>query len=169
MLLIAPPVSPLSDEGSFLPSFSFCSSVTPVPSCLNSTFHDSDNDIIVWYNPGARPKHPALGLGRAPRGTSLKRAAWRSSEALGPRLASLERLGEGIRAYLNHWAEAAAANKGEETAVGEAGGKGEGELDHHVIGMVGEGAKEDEVRGSGDENAQEEEEGPKDHCVSTVE
>ncbi|RRT55327.1 hypothetical protein B296_00042277 [Ensete ventricosum] len=40
--------------------------VAPVPR-LNSAFHDRDNDIVAWYNPGARPKRPTPGLGRAPR------------------------------------------------------------------------------------------------------
>ncbi|RRT61762.1 hypothetical protein B296_00043923 [Ensete ventricosum] len=35
-----------------------------------------------------------LGLGKRPGGASLKRIAWRSSKALGPRLTSPERLGE---------------------------------------------------------------------------
>ncbi|RZR83946.1 hypothetical protein BHM03_00010671 [Ensete ventricosum] len=41
--------------------------VAPVPPCLNSAFHDRDSDIVACYNPGARPKRLALGLGRAPR------------------------------------------------------------------------------------------------------
>ncbi|RWW82410.1 hypothetical protein BHE74_00009146 [Ensete ventricosum] len=41
--------------------------VAPVPPCLNSAFHDRDNDIVAWYNPGAHAKRPTPGLGRAPR------------------------------------------------------------------------------------------------------
>ncbi|RRT58442.1 hypothetical protein B296_00025849 [Ensete ventricosum] len=52
--------------------------------------------------------------------------------------------------------------------VGEAGGGGEGELDHHVVGMMDGGIGEDEVGGSGDENAWEEE-GPDEHYVPSVE
>ncbi|RZR71321.1 hypothetical protein BHM03_00004677 [Ensete ventricosum] len=43
------------------------SSVAPLPPCLNSAFHDKDNDIVTWYNPGTRPKRPTPGLERAPR------------------------------------------------------------------------------------------------------
>ncbi|RZR90788.1 hypothetical protein BHM03_00018755, partial [Ensete ventricosum] len=62
LLLIAPPISPLSDEGSFRPPLP----LVPPP-CLNPTFHDRDNVIVAWYNPSARPKRPAPGLGRVPR------------------------------------------------------------------------------------------------------
>ncbi|RZR77171.1 hypothetical protein BHM03_00002181 [Ensete ventricosum] len=61
-----------------------------------------------------------------------------------------------------------AADEGGETKVGEAEGEGTGELDHHVIGTVGGGAREDEVGDSGDEDSQEEEERPKDHYVLRV-
>ncbi|RRT54788.1 hypothetical protein B296_00048910 [Ensete ventricosum] len=61
-----------------------------------------------------------------------------------------------------------AADEGGETKVGEAEGEGKGELDHHVIGTVGGGAREDEVGDSGDEDSQEEEERPKDHYVPRV-
>ncbi|RZS06623.1 hypothetical protein BHM03_00037311 [Ensete ventricosum] len=61
LLLIEPPVSPLSDEGPFPPPLPL------VPPCLNPAFHDRNNAIVAWYNPGARPKRPAPGLGRAPR------------------------------------------------------------------------------------------------------
>ncbi|RRT51590.1 hypothetical protein B296_00051019, partial [Ensete ventricosum] len=44
-----------------------------------------------------------LGSGERLGSASLKCATWRSSEALGPRVASLERLGERPSAYLNHW------------------------------------------------------------------
>ncbi|THU60191.1 hypothetical protein C4D60_Mb07t10050 [Musa balbisiana] len=44
-----------------------------------------------------------LGSGERPGGACLKRAAWDISEALGPRLASPERLGERPSAFLNHW------------------------------------------------------------------
>ncbi|RWW69236.1 hypothetical protein BHE74_00023181 [Ensete ventricosum] len=54
-------------------------------------------------------------------------------------------------------------------AIGKTKGDGEGELDHHVVGSICEGAGEDEVRGSGDEDVQEEEERVGDHCMPTVE
>ncbi|THU71261.1 hypothetical protein C4D60_Mb08t33690 [Musa balbisiana] len=57
---------------------------------------------VAWFNPGARLKRPTPGLGRAPRRRSLKRAAWKFSEALGPHLASPERLDERPSAFLNH-------------------------------------------------------------------
>ncbi|RWV79614.1 hypothetical protein GW17_00059227 [Ensete ventricosum] len=48
----------------------------------------------------------------------------------------------------------------EETKIGEAGGGGKGELDHHIIcAAADEGTREDEVRGDMDEDAQEEKEG----------
>ncbi|RWW11665.1 hypothetical protein GW17_00024711 [Ensete ventricosum] len=50
---------------------------------------------------------------------------------------------------------------------GEAEDEGEGEPDHHVVGMMGEGVEENEVGGDGNENAQEEE-GLGDHYVSSV-
>ncbi|THU46726.1 hypothetical protein C4D60_Mb09t07920 [Musa balbisiana] len=43
-----------------------------------------------------------LGSGERPGGACLKRAAWEISEALGPRLASPERLGERPSAFCNH-------------------------------------------------------------------
>ncbi|RWW77640.1 hypothetical protein BHE74_00014199 [Ensete ventricosum] len=45
----------------------------------------------------------------------------------------------------------------EEIEVGEVGGRGEGELDHHIIGTMGEGVGEDEAGSSGDEHNQEKE------------
>ncbi|RWW35814.1 hypothetical protein BHE74_00059207 [Ensete ventricosum] len=54
-----------------------------------------------------------------------------------------------------------------EVEVGEAGGEGEEELHHYAIGTMGEGVREDEVRGGGNENAQEQQ-GPRDHCVPSV-
>ncbi|RWV85846.1 hypothetical protein GW17_00052324 [Ensete ventricosum] len=54
-------------------------------------------------------------------------------------------------------------------AIGKTKGDGEGELDHHIVGSICEGAGEDEVRGSGDEDVQEEEERVGDHCMPTVE
>ncbi|RWV89382.1 hypothetical protein GW17_00048468 [Ensete ventricosum] len=62
LLLIAPPRGVI-----IVASRSRCNSVAPVPPCLNSAFHDKDSDIVTWYNPGARTKRPAPGLGRAPR------------------------------------------------------------------------------------------------------
>ncbi|RZR95992.1 hypothetical protein BHM03_00024911, partial [Ensete ventricosum] len=62
LLLIAPPRGAI-----IVASRSRCSSVAPVPPCLNSAFHDRDNDIVAWYNPGVRPKRPTPGLGRALR------------------------------------------------------------------------------------------------------
>ncbi|RWW79846.1 hypothetical protein BHE74_00011838 [Ensete ventricosum] len=41
----------------------------------------------------------------------------------------------------------------------KAEGISEEKLDHHVVGATGGGVREDEVRDSGDEDAQEEEEG----------
>ncbi|URE23007.1 hypothetical protein MUK42_16204 [Musa troglodytarum] len=52
--------------------------------------------------------------------------------------------------------------------VGEIRGKGEGELDHHVVGAVGEGVGKDEVGGDGDEDTQEEKVGPGDYYVLSV-
>ncbi|RRT83367.1 hypothetical protein B296_00000634 [Ensete ventricosum] len=63
--------------------------------------------------------------------------------------------------------EAVAADEGGEAEVGEAEGRGEKELDHHIIGMMGGGVGENEVGGEGDENAQEEE-GPGDHDVPSI-
>ncbi|RRT40531.1 hypothetical protein B296_00048103 [Ensete ventricosum] len=58
LLLIVPPVSPLSYEGPFPPS------LPPIPPpCLNATFHDRDSAIVAWYDSGARPKRPMPGLG----------------------------------------------------------------------------------------------------------
>ncbi|RWW05752.1 hypothetical protein GW17_00030957 [Ensete ventricosum] len=51
--------------------------------------------------------------------------------------------------------EAVAADEGKETKVGETRGKGEGELEHHVIGTTIEGAGKKKVRGNGDEDAKE--------------
>lgn len=44
-------------------------------------------------------------------------------------------------------------NKGKEIEVEETGDRDEGELDHHVVGAMGGGAREDEVGGSEDEYA----------------
>ncbi|RRT45749.1 hypothetical protein B296_00045524 [Ensete ventricosum] len=59
-------------------------------------------------------------------------------------------------------------DEGREVMVGETGGKGEGELDHHVVGMTGEGTREDEVGDSRDDDPQEKEERPGDCCVPSV-
>lgn len=53
-----------------------------------------------------------------------------------------------------------------EAEVGDTEGGGEGKLDHHVIDTTGGGIWEDEVGGDSDEDAQEEKDGPRDHCVS---
>ncbi|RRT39045.1 hypothetical protein B296_00032295 [Ensete ventricosum] len=45
----------------------------------------------------------------------------------------------------------------EEIEVGDAGGRGEGELDHHIIGTMGEDVGEDKAGSSGDEYNQEKE------------
>ncbi|RZS22725.1 hypothetical protein BHM03_00055547 [Ensete ventricosum] len=45
----------------------------------------------------------------------------------------------------------------EEIEVGEVEGRGEGELDHHIIGTMGEDVGEDEAGSSGDEHNQEKE------------
>ena len=44
-------------------------------------------------------------------------------------------------------------DKGEEAEIEEIGGKGEEELNHHVIGMMGGSTGEDGVRGGRDEDA----------------
>ncbi|RWW66679.1 hypothetical protein BHE74_00025958 [Ensete ventricosum] len=59
-------------------------------------------------------------------------------------------------------------DEGREVDIGEAEGRGKEELDHHIVGATGGGAREDEVGGDGDGNAQEEEEGLGDHCVSII-
>ena len=64
--------------------------------------------------------------------------------------------------------KAIVVNKVEEVEAGEAKGKCEGELDHHIIGATSEGVEVDEVEGGGDEDAQEEEERPRDNCVPSV-
>ncbi|RWW17064.1 hypothetical protein GW17_00019017 [Ensete ventricosum] len=90
LLLIAPPRGAI-----IVASRSRCNSVAPVPPCLNSAFHDRDNDIVAWYNPSARPKRPAPGLERAPRRRlfeacrlEIKRGARASPERLGERLSA---------------------------------------------------------------------------------
>ncbi|RZR92414.1 hypothetical protein BHM03_00020692 [Ensete ventricosum] len=60
-------------------------------------------------------------------------------------------------------------DKGGEVEIGEAGGRGEEELDHHVISATGGGAREDEVGRSGDEGAQEDKKGLGDHYVPSIE
>ncbi|RWV93993.1 hypothetical protein BHE74_00028705 [Ensete ventricosum] len=45
-----------------------------------------------------------------------------------------------------------------EAEIGEAGGGGEGELDHHIVSATGGGIGEEEVGSNGDEDMQEEEE-----------
>ncbi|RZR98283.1 hypothetical protein BHM03_00027601 [Ensete ventricosum] len=55
--------------------------------------------------------------------------------------------------------KAVMADEGEEVELEEARSRGERELDHHIIGMVGGGAGEDEVGSDGDEDIQEEEMG----------
>ena len=42
-------------------------------------------------------------------------------------------------------------------------------MNHHIVGAMGEGTKEDEVRGDRDEDAQEDKDGPGDQCVPNVE
>lgn len=64
--------------------------------------------------------------------------------------------------------ETVATDEGEKTKVGEARGKGEGELDHHVASTIGWGTREDEVGGDEDEDAQEEEGGLGDHYIPSV-
>ncbi|RZR91800.1 hypothetical protein BHM03_00019990, partial [Ensete ventricosum] len=61
-----------------------------------------------------------------------------------------------------------ATNEDEKTKIREVKSESEGELDHHIIGAVGGGTGEDEVRGGGDKYVQEEEEGLRDHCVSSI-
>ncbi|RZS25103.1 hypothetical protein BHM03_00058261 [Ensete ventricosum] len=50
----------------------------------------------------------------------------------------------------------------------EARGKGEGELDYHVVVIVGEDAGENEVRGDRDEDVEEVDDGLGDNCVLNV-
>ncbi|RRT36950.1 hypothetical protein B296_00028803 [Ensete ventricosum] len=52
--------------------------------------------------------------------------------------------------------------------VGEAGGGGEGELDHYIIGVADGGIREDKVRGYRDEDTWEKEEGLGDHYMPSV-
>ncbi|RWW03079.1 hypothetical protein GW17_00033787 [Ensete ventricosum] len=49
LLLIEPPVSPLSDKGSFPPP------LPPVPPCLNPTFHDKDKRAMEREEPSSLP------------------------------------------------------------------------------------------------------------------
>ena len=51
---------------------------------------------------------------------------------------------------------------------GEVEGGGKGELDHHIVGAIGEGTREDKVGGGGNEGIQEKKEGSRDHYVSSV-
>ncbi|RZS27847.1 hypothetical protein BHM03_00061375 [Ensete ventricosum] len=51
----------------------------------------------------ARSQCLMLGFGKRPGGASLKRIAWSTHEALRPRLASLEHIGEPPSAYLNQY------------------------------------------------------------------
>ncbi|RWW43896.1 hypothetical protein BHE74_00050389 [Ensete ventricosum] len=64
--------------------------------------------------------------------------------------------------------EIVATDECEETDVGEAGGEGEGELDHHVVGPMGGSARADKVGGGGDKGAEEEEEGSRDHYMLSI-
>ncbi|RWW14574.1 hypothetical protein GW17_00021643, partial [Ensete ventricosum] len=50
----------------------------------------------------------------------------------------------------------------------EVEGKGEEELDHHIIDMTNEDVCEDEVGSGGDEDAKKSEEGSGDHCVPSI-
>ena len=49
--------------------------------------------------------------------------------------------------------EKEAADEVGEAKGGEVEGRGEGELDHHVVGAMGGGTREDELGGDGDEDA----------------
>ncbi|RRT33508.1 hypothetical protein B296_00028071 [Ensete ventricosum] len=60
-------------------------------------------------------------------------------------------------------------NEGEEVEIGEVRGGGKGELVHHIVCVSGGNIREDEVGGGGDEDAQEKEEGPGEHCMPSVE
>ncbi|RWW40645.1 hypothetical protein BHE74_00053920 [Ensete ventricosum] len=64
--------------------------------------------------------------------------------------------------------EVVVADEGGEAEVGEVGGKCEGELDYHIVDVVGGSAGEDKVGGGGNEDTQEEEEGPGGHCVLSI-
>ncbi|RZR85749.1 hypothetical protein BHM03_00012781 [Ensete ventricosum] len=59
-------------------------------------------------------------------------------------------------------------DEGEETEVGEAGSEAEGELYHHVVGMMGEDIRDDEVRDDDDDENFQEKEGSGDYCVLSV-
>ncbi|RWV95864.1 hypothetical protein GW17_00041467 [Ensete ventricosum] len=54
------------------------------------------------------------------------------------------------------WSTMGSANRRAEVEVGEGGGKGEGELDYHVVGTMVGSVGEDKVEGSRDENTQDE-------------
>ncbi|RRT34043.1 hypothetical protein B296_00045824 [Ensete ventricosum] len=58
-------------------------------------------------------------------------------------------------------------DEGGEATLKDVEGGDEGELDHYIIGTIGGGIGEDEMKHGGDENVQEKE-GPKDHCVFSV-
>ncbi|RZS11173.1 hypothetical protein BHM03_00042489 [Ensete ventricosum] len=58
-------------------------------------------------------------------------------------------------------------DEGGEIEVGEAGGEGEGELDYHVIDVIGVDIRDDEVRGGGDEDIQDDED-ERDHYMPSI-
>ncbi|RWW13832.1 hypothetical protein GW17_00022434 [Ensete ventricosum] len=58
-------------------------------------------------------------------------------------------------------------DEGGEVKVRKIRSRGERELDHHVVGMMGGGIGEDEVRGGGDKNVQEEKR-LGDHCLPSI-
>ncbi|RRT59301.1 hypothetical protein B296_00014123 [Ensete ventricosum] len=60
--------------------------------------------------------------------------------------------------------EALTTDEGGEIEIGEVRGRGKGDLDYYIISTM----SEDEMRGNEDENTQEEEEGPSDHCMRNV-
>ncbi|RWW69240.1 hypothetical protein BHE74_00023180 [Ensete ventricosum] len=59
-------------------------------------------------------------------------------------------------------------DEGEKAEVGEVESRDEGELDHHVVDTTGGDVREDKMEGGGNEDAQEEEEGPVDYCVFNI-
>ncbi|CAL9114897.1 unnamed protein product, partial [Musa acuminata var. zebrina] len=59
-------------------------------------------------------------------------------------------------------------DEGREVEVGKAGGRGKGELDHHIVDTMGEGTKEDEVGGDEDKDAQEEKKRSRHHYMPSI-
>lgn len=64
--------------------------------------------------------------------------------------------------------KAVTINENEKAKVGKDEGGCDGELDHHIIGAMGEGIEEDEMGGGGDEDTYGEKEGPKVHYILSI-